>query len=335
MNTKNINKVYPFVSVCTPTFNRRPFIPFMIKCFEHQTYPKDRIEWIIVDDGTDPIGDLVAHIPQVKYYYYDKKMLLGKKRNEMHKKSNGDILVYMDDDDYYPPQRIAHAVDTLQTNPSFLLAGSSEMHIYFDKYDKLFQCGPYKENHATAATFAFKRALLKETSYDDENAMAEETKFTKNYTIPLIQLDTLKSILVFSHRHNSLNKEKLLETPQQCKVTESPYGVDDFIQNSELRQFYTHDMNHLLEDYEPGRPENKPILMAQIKATEEKRETILKEQQKYLELQKLFNSKQPISMEKQLEEKNIIINELLKKVKQLTNELAELKGGAATSLSRG
>ena len=52
----------PFVSICTPTFNRRPFIPFMIKCFEHQTYPKDRIEWIIIDDGTDPIEDLVKDI---------------------------------------------------------------------------------------------------------------------------------------------------------------------------------------------------------------------------------------------------------------------------------
>ena len=58
----------PFVSVCTPTFNRRPFIPFMIKCFENQTYPKDKLEWIIVDDGTDSIEDLVTcvHIIQLK-----------------------------------------------------------------------------------------------------------------------------------------------------------------------------------------------------------------------------------------------------------------------------
>jgi len=334
---KKNNNQYPFVSVCTPTFNRRPFIPYMIKCFERQTYPMDRIEWIIIDDGTDPIGDLVAHIPQVRYFYYEKKMLLGKKRNEIHKKSKGDILVYMDDDDYYPPQRISHAVEILQSNPTILLAGASEMHIYFDKYDKLYQCGPYKANHATAATFAFKRELLKETRYDEENALAEETKFTKNYTIPLIQLDTLKSILVFSHRHNSLNKEKLLETPQQCKITDSRYSVADFIQDAELRKFYTHDMNYLLENYEPGRPENKPILMAQIKAMEERREQVIKDQQKYLELQKIFNAKpqSEANMEKQLEEKNIIISELLKKVKQLTNELAELKGGAATSLSRG
>ena len=53
----------PMVSICTPTFNRRPFIPMIIKCFEHQLYPKDRMEWIIIDDGTDKIGELVSHIP--------------------------------------------------------------------------------------------------------------------------------------------------------------------------------------------------------------------------------------------------------------------------------
>jgi glycosyltransferase involved in cell wall biosynthesis len=113
------NKKYklPFVSVCTPTFNRRPFIPFMIRCFEHQTYPKDKMEWIIVDDGFDPIEDLVKHIPCVKYYKYDKKMTLGKKRNVMNSKASGSILVYMDDDDYYPPERVSHAVDMLHANP--------------------------------------------------------------------------------------------------------------------------------------------------------------------------------------------------------------------------
>ena len=66
----------PFVSICTPTFNRRPFIKYMIKCFMAQDYPKDRMEWIIVDDGTDKIGDLVQDIPQVKYFSYDVKMCL-------------------------------------------------------------------------------------------------------------------------------------------------------------------------------------------------------------------------------------------------------------------
>ena len=121
----------PFVSICMPTFNRRPFIPIIIKCFENQTYPKDKIEWIIVDDGTDKIEDLVSHIPQVKYFKYNEKMSLGKKRNITNEKARGDIIIYMDDDDYYPPERISHAVTTLQKNPKALCAGSSTMYMYF------------------------------------------------------------------------------------------------------------------------------------------------------------------------------------------------------------
>ena len=63
-------KHYPFVSVCTPTYNRRPFIPTLIECFKNQTYPKYRVEWIILDDGTDKVGDMFDEdkIPQVKYF---------------------------------------------------------------------------------------------------------------------------------------------------------------------------------------------------------------------------------------------------------------------------
>lgn len=76
-----VKKILPFVSICTPTFNRRPFIPIMFECFKNQTYPKDRIEWIIIDDGTDKIKDLIesSNIPQIKYFAYDTKMTLGKK----------------------------------------------------------------------------------------------------------------------------------------------------------------------------------------------------------------------------------------------------------------
>jgi glycosyltransferase involved in cell wall biosynthesis len=325
----------PFVSLCTPTFNRRPFIPYMIKCFEHQTYPKDRIEWIIIDDGTDPIEDLVKDIPQVKYFYYEEKMLLGQKRNLMHSKCSGDIIVYMDDDDYYPPERISHAVETLQNNPSYLIAGSSEMHIYFDSRDQVFQCGPYKPYHSTAATFAFKKELLLETRYDDNIALSEEQKFTKSYTIPLVQLDTLKSILVFSHRHNSLNKEKLLENPQQTKTIPSRYKVDDFIKDPILKQFYMCDMNKVLEEYEPGRPENKPRLLEQIKKMEEERSKRIEEHNKMLQAQqRLLSLTNPLNKdieiyrneyEKKLSDKNLLINELLKKIKELTLENAELK----------
>ena len=261
----------PFVSICTPTFNRRPFINAIIKCFENQTYPKDKMEWIIVDDGTDKIEDLVSHIPQVKYFKFDTKMTLGKKRNLMHQKCSGDVIVYMDDDDYYPPERVSHAVEMLRNNPKALCAGSSEMHIYFKHIGQLYRFGPYGTSHATAATFAFRRELLANSGYDDDACLAEEKHFLKGYTVPFVQLDTTKTILVFSHQHNTFDKKELLGDRPSQFVAPSTLTVDNFIKDPESKQFYMEDVDDLLETYEPGRPEYKPDVLKQIEEIKVKR----------------------------------------------------------------
>jgi hypothetical protein len=270
-STPEYFKKYPFVSVCTPTFNRRPFIPAMLACFNNQEYPQDRMEWIIIDDGTDPVEDLVASHPRVKYFKYDTKMTLGMKRNLLHEKSRGEILVYMDDDDYYPPQRVSHAVHMLVTHPDALCAGSSEIYIYFKHIAQMKRFGPYGPNHATAGTFAFKRKLLKHHRYNDEACLAEERAFLKDYTVPFVQLDPMKVILVFSHDHNTFDKRKLLVNANPDIVRDSPKKVMDFIKDAAQRRFYMVELEKLLEDYAPGRPEMKPDVIAQTLQLEKER----------------------------------------------------------------
>lgn len=309
---------YPFVSICTPTFNRRPFIPFMIQCFEKQTYPKDRMEWIIIDDGTDKIGDLVSHVPQVKYFPYNEKMLLGKKRNLMHEKSKGSFIVYMDDDDYYPPERVSHAIETLQKNPDALCAGSSEMYIYFKHIQKMIQCGPYGPKHSTAATFAFRRELLKHTRYDETAALAEERNFLKGYTIPFVQLDPMKVILVFSHPHNSFDKKKLLDNKGDPYIKESPKRVEDFIKNDPgLLSFYMHDIDTLLDTYEPGLPKYKPDVLTQIEELKVKRMKIEQEHR-----EKRMQNEPILS---QIQQQNNIMQQQQNTIQQLTMENDLLK----------
>jgi len=261
----------PFVSICTPTFNRRPFIPTAIQCYMHQDYPREKMEWIIIDDGSDKIEDLVKDVPGVKYFEYDEKMSLGKKRNLMHEKSKGDIIVYLDDDDYYPPDRVSHAVSMLQSNKKALCAGSSEIYIYFKHIQSMYQFGPYGPNHSTAGTFAFKRELLKQTSYEDHAALAEEKHFLKNYTIPFVQLEPKKTILVFSHDHNTFDKKKLLENKHPKFVKESNKTVDDFIKEPALKKFFIEDIDEALATYEPGLPKHKPDVLEQTKEIEQRR----------------------------------------------------------------
>jgi len=271
----------PFVSICTPTFNRRPFWAMAIKCFEEYDYPKDRMEWIIIDDGTDKVEDLVSHIPQVKYYKYDKQMILGRKRNLMHEKTRGDIIIYQDDDDYYPPERVSHAVKVLTKNPKALCAGSSIVFLFFKHIQKMYRFGPYGPNHASAGTFAFRRELLKQTRYDDFKALGEEEAFLKGYTIPFVQLDPLKTTLMFSHNQNTFDKRDLLTfAPNPTCNPDMNIKVKDFVKCDSMYNFVMKDLDDLLADYSLGDISHKEEVVNQIQLAKDNRAWRLEESNK-------------------------------------------------------
>lgn len=257
------------VSVCTATYNRRVFIPFLIQCFQQQDYVGE-VEWIIVDDG-ESIEDLVKDIPQVKYIRLDKKVPLGKKRNLMHQHCSGDIIVYMDDDDYYPPTRISHAVKQLQESDC-LCAGSSIIHIYYAHLHKILEFGPYAPNHATAATFAFKKELLDITSYEETASMAEESHFLKGYTIPMVQLDPKQVILVVAHGDNTVDKKKMIPHGKETEMT-----VAEWIENPMLYQFFKYDIQCL-----PPRREEFSIRIGNVVMKEEEIIKTLNQQHQYI-----------------------------------------------------
>jgi len=251
----------------------------------------------------------------------------------MHQQTRGDILVYMDDDDYYPPERVEHAVTQLTASPC-LIAGSSMMHIYFASRpagQEMVQCGPYGPYHATAATFAFKRELLLQTHYKAEDVMAEEKQFTQNYSVPMVQLDSLKTILVFSHPHNSLSKERMLENPAMYRVQPSTKTLDDFRLTEGQRQFYTHDMPLQLALYSPGRPELKPEIMEECNKVVQR----VEQRQKQMQQQQTNLMQEIQALKAQLVQKDRIIQELMKRLSEerqtnQTNQNLNTKNPMAT-----
>jgi len=230
----------PFVSVVCPTYNRRRFIPHMIACFLSQTYPQNRMELVILDDGSDKIKDLVdaSGLTNIVYLAEDEKMNIGMKRNKLNAAAKGDIIVCMDDDDYYSPERVEHVVKKLMSNPKYLICGSSQIFMYYTDIQKIYQFGPYAPNHATNGTFAYKRKFLENHTYDETVTHAEETSFVNKYTEPMLQLDPFKVMLVMAHSENTFDKKKMRETPNPfVKLTN--YKIKDFIKRQpELLGFF-------------------------------------------------------------------------------------------------
>ena len=231
----------PLVSIVTPTYNRRRFIPSLIKMVQQQTYPRDRIEWIIYDDGQEPIGDLIdaarTDLPKTKYIFNEDKLTLGEKRNKLNEEAQGEIIVAMDDDDFYFPERISAAVNALQKNPTVDLAGSSKIFMYFTDTKEVYQIGPYFANHATNGTMVWRKRYAMSRRYDETVAFAEEKSFLEDYKNTLIQLDPMKVMLVMSHTDNTFDKTHLRykENPLFKKTS---LKLKDFIVDEGLREFF-------------------------------------------------------------------------------------------------
>jgi glycosyltransferase involved in cell wall biosynthesis len=236
------NPALPFVSVITPTYNRRKFIPSIITCYLQQTYPKDRMEWIIYDDGDDKVEDIFMKfknkIPNLRYIYDPVKKNIGGKRNRLNQEARGDIIVALDDDDYYFPDRVKHVVLSFARNPKHELAGSSEIYMFFSDTKEIYKFGPYHANHATNGTMAWRKTYSKTHLYDETVTHAEEKSFLDNYVHPMIQLDPMKVMLVMSHSQNTFDKKKMREEPNPF-VKKTTMVIKSFIKDSELRAFFS------------------------------------------------------------------------------------------------
>jgi glycosyltransferase involved in cell wall biosynthesis len=233
------SQTHPPVSILTPTYNRGRFIPALIECIKAQTYPRERVEWLIYDDGTEPIMELLLPVMaalNIRYFRSETKVSIGAKRNKLHDEARGSVLVTMDDDDYYAPERVAHAVQTLLSR-KVQIVGSSKNHLYFTDDGSIWQSGPFSPNHATFGTMAYTKAYTKTHRCDETVTHAEEIIFTSNYKEPMAQLDPMKVMLVMAHSDNTFDKGKLRDSPNAV-FKKTGFVLKNFIRSAKQRDFY-------------------------------------------------------------------------------------------------
>jgi glycosyltransferase involved in cell wall biosynthesis len=208
---------------------------------QQQTYPRDCLEWVIYDDGQEPIGDLLESakdsLPRLNYIFSDEKMTIGEKRNRLNKEAKGDILIAMDDDDFYFPERVSAAVTALLKSPSVDLAGSSKIFMFFTDTKEIYSVGPYFHNHATNGTMAWTKRYANTRKYDELVAFAEEKSFLEDYKNPLIQLDPMKVMLVISHSDNTFDKTTL-RNKENPLIKKTSLSLKDFIKDKDIREFF-------------------------------------------------------------------------------------------------
>ena len=106
-----VSSAEPMVSCIMPTRDRRPFVGRAVAQFLAQDYPNR--ELIVVDDGSDPIEDLLPADPRVRLLRPTRRLTVGAKRNLACEEARGDLIAHWDDDDWMAPWRLRYQVHEL------------------------------------------------------------------------------------------------------------------------------------------------------------------------------------------------------------------------------
>src|SRR5262245_27908583 len=94
----------PLVSCIMPTRDRRPFVGRAVAQFLAQDYAPR--ELVVVDDGTDPIADLLPPDPRIRPIRLPRRLSIGAKRNLACQASRGVVVAHWDDDDWMADWRL-------------------------------------------------------------------------------------------------------------------------------------------------------------------------------------------------------------------------------------
>ena len=95
-----------------PTFARRQYVPLAVEWFLRQDYAPR--ELIVVDDGPEPIEDLIPDDERVRLLRLPRRQSIGAKRNLGAQVARGDFIAHWDDDDWSAPRRLAYQIGALR-----------------------------------------------------------------------------------------------------------------------------------------------------------------------------------------------------------------------------
>lgn len=156
-----VSRQMPLVSCIMPTYNRRHFVRMAVNYFLQQDYPNK--ELIVVDDGTDPVHDIMPADPQIRYVPVETKQSVGAKRNRAVQAARGEFIVHWDDDDWYASRRLTEQIQKLLQKEADVVALSMRYVLSLSSMD-FWCCRPELHSHlhfrdVCCGTIAYRRTL--------------------------------------------------------------------------------------------------------------------------------------------------------------------------------
>ena len=216
----------PDVSIVTITKDRRVFMPLAKYSYMIQSYPESKLEWVIVDDGDDPIEDTLFGVPNVTYIRCEKSMTIGEKRNLGVEKAIYNTIVMMDDDDVYPNNSVLHRVAMMLKEPVKQCGFCTTIPCYdIKKFCSFMNVPPMTlsmSERVSEATLVFTRAFWEERKFDDIQ-IAEGNTFIHGREQVCRELSPQDVIVSLVHSKNTSSRK----IPEFKEANGCHYGFNE------------------------------------------------------------------------------------------------------------
>jgi len=205
----------PNISILVPTYNRSKFLPLLIHNLKSQTYPHNKLEVCIDDDGTEPLTDNIAGLQldiypiKLVYHREKKRRTIGEKRNYLVKKlARNKILCFMDDDDLYNPVYVEYSYKCLKDNKVGLVGSSSMLFTYpYDNYKMTaIRCKHKYQIHEN--TMLFTKKYFNSMGGFQKTSQGEGYSFILNQDKNVFNTDIFKILIQIAHGKNTIDKEQ-------------------------------------------------------------------------------------------------------------------------------
>ena len=207
----------PPISIVTLLYNRRKFFDLACHNIMLSDYPKDKIEWVIVDDSDDPneaVSDRVIQVGlkaaplTVVYVPFERKLPISEKRNVGVNRSKNEIVLFMDDDDHYPETSFRRRVAWLTKHP---WKPKCSVCTTIACYDLLrgvsaVNTPPWNlplRQRISEATLTFYKSWWEQQKFPLKTDIAEGEGFLLGRESEVLEMPPQQIIVAFSHKKNS------------------------------------------------------------------------------------------------------------------------------------
>ncbi len=207
---------YPFCSIVIPALNEEEFIEQCLLSLNHQTYPRDRYEIIVVDNGSNDSTKSIAeqHADRV---LEKLDVNVGAVRNHGALHAKGEILICTDSDCLSDRNWIESGVNLLINNPDHVFGGglkSGDHPTWVEKYWLLNDHGENTKQQRDlmgSCIFLWKQVFEQVGGFREDVTSGEDTELSKSLksygsvvvidkSLSIVHMGNAKTIRDFSKR---------------------------------------------------------------------------------------------------------------------------------------